>query len=128
MNSLLEKLQANDQQGVSGFTVLSPDDQAALGAADPMALNIHKKVDDLLSTGSGAHVVATTNGEPRLLVEEPFLPESDHPVGLSDAGTHSEDDISNEGCNFYPHQQLQLQQQEVQLDEWLGCVESIFFH
>ncbi|XP_074590482.1 homeobox-leucine zipper protein HOX16-like isoform X2 [Curcuma longa] len=131
VNFLLEKLQANDQQGASGVTVLSPDDQAALGA-DPMALNIQKKVDDLLSTGSGAHAVAAAMGEPHLFVEEPFLPESDHPVGLSDAGTHSEDDISNEGCNYYPdgvftnHQQLQ--QQEVQLNEWLDCVESIFFH
>ncbi|KAG6525144.1 homeobox-leucine zipper protein HOX16-like isoform X1 [Zingiber officinale] len=128
---LLEKLQANDQQGASGVTVLSPDDQAALGA-DPMALNFQKKVDDLLSTGSGAHAAATTIGEPHLLVEESLLPESGHPVGPSDAGTHSEDDISNEGCSYYPNSvftnRQQLQQQDVQLDEWLGCVESIFFH
>ncbi|KAG6514768.1 homeobox-leucine zipper protein HAT5-like [Zingiber officinale] len=120
VNFLLEKLQENDQQGTSGVPVPSLDDQAAL-STNPMALNIQQKVDDLLSTGSGIGTATAVGVEPHLLVEEPFLSASCHKVTLlSGAGIHSEDDIS--ACNYHH------QQQEMQLDEWLDYVQSIFLH
>ncbi|CAL9149141.1 unnamed protein product [Musa hybrid cultivar] len=123
LSTLAEKLEEANEQGASGVTVLTVDDQAA-STADLTVLNIQqKKVEDMLSPGSGGSAVVEAEGGHHLVESsrESYLPENYHCVELVDVvGIHSEDDMSDEGCSYYPdgmfpehHQQEEV---EAQLD------------
>ncbi|RRT53275.1 hypothetical protein B296_00015940 [Ensete ventricosum] len=122
VNTLAEKLEANEQ-GASGVTVLMVDDQAA-STADLTVLNIQqKKVADMLSPGSGGSAVVEAEVGHHVVESsrESYLPENYHCVELVDVvGIHSEDDMSDEGCSYYPDGMFTEHQQpeevEAQLD------------
>ncbi|WOK92056.1 homeobox-leucine zipper protein HOX16 [Canna indica] len=114
VKSLLDKLQTHEQ-GASGINGLTPDDGPA-SSVNPTALNCQRTVEDMVSTGSGGIPEVEVEGAVELC-REPFqLPESYyHCVGLvGHAGIHSEDDLSDEGCSYYPDAIFTGQQQQDQ--------------
>ncbi|CAL9134071.1 unnamed protein product [Musa textilis] len=123
VNTLAEKLEANEP-GASGVTVLAVDDRAA-STVDLTVLNIQQKtVEDMLSPGSGGSAVVEAEGGHHLVEssrEESYLPKNYHCVELVDVvGIHSEDDMSDEGCSYYPERMFaehhQPEEVEAQLD------------
>ncbi|XP_074560499.1 homeobox-leucine zipper protein HOX16-like [Curcuma longa] len=126
VNLLLQKLQANEQGAKSGVTSLIPDDQAASSGNVmdlKLNLNIQQKVDDLLSTGSGRNAAAKVDAH-HLVADgrEPLiLPES---YRVCNNGILSDqDDMSDEGCNYYSSsvfsEYQKQQQEEAHLEQWL---------
>lgn len=98
--ALTEKLQSKAAAGSTGIKV---DDHAGSNSDDPMSLNVQKKTEDRLSTGSGDSAVIDVEGANHLMdsSEESYFPEDYHCMDPADAQVHSEDDVSDEGCNYY---------------------------
>lgn len=102
MKSLLEKLEA--KQEASLVTGLKLNGQVP-STADLMAQKIPHKLEDMLSPGSGGSTVVEMEGANQLVgsSRESYLVEGYHCEELIHGDMQSEeDDLSDEGCNYYP--------------------------
>ncbi|XP_042470992.1 homeobox-leucine zipper protein HOX16-like [Zingiber officinale] len=102
VKSLLEKLEA--KQEASLVTGLKLNGQVP-STADLMAQKIPHKLEDMLSPGSGGSTVVEMEGANQLVgsSRESYLVEGYHCEELIHGDMQSEeDDLSDEGCNYYP--------------------------